>query len=259
LNPIHCQSVQPLLQSLLTDIQDILGGKLAGFYLYGSLVWGDFDEEISDIDLLALLTSDINEEDLALLQSMHADFARRHKEWDDRIEVQYYSTEAIRTFRIKPGPMGVISPGEPLHIVEAGTEWLTNWYFVQDYGIALFGPSPGTFLEPISKDEFLHAVKAHALEWGEYVKGTLHSRPYQGYAILTMCRALYTLQTGEQVSKMKAAQWAKTEIPEYAQLIDQALEWRKNYREKDIVHEDTYSAAFEFVQFVISRITAGEA
>lgn len=255
MKPTAYPTINALLHSLLAQIQDVFGDKLVGVYLYGSLVWGDFDYEISDIDLLAVLSSDVNEDELSSLQQMHADFARRNIEWDDRIEVQYYATAALKSFKSKSSKMAVISPGEPLHIVDAGKQWLTNWYFVQDYGITLFGPSPRLFIESISKEEFVNSVKEHALEWGEHVKYTKHSRSYQGYAILTMCRALYTLEHGEQVSKIKAAQWAKQEIPVFTSIIDRALKWREDYRNLNIKHEETYSETVHLIDFVIDRIS----
>jgi predicted nucleotidyltransferase len=255
MNPTSYPSINILLQSLFTEIQEILGDKLVGLYVYGSLAWGDFDYEISDIDLLAAVSSEIKEDELQSLENMHARFAGRNKEWDNRIEVQYNSTDALKTFKIKPSKMAVLSPGEPLHIVEAGIQWLPNWYFVQDYGITLFGPAPNTFIEPISKEEFIEAIKEQALGWREYVKNTMHSRPYQGYAILTMCRALYTLNNGEQVSKIKAARWFKKEIPEYAWLIDNAIKWREDYRNENINHEETYLETAQFVHFVVDRIS----
>jgi len=44
-------AVNIVLDVLLKRIQDIIGDRLVGVYLYGSFVAGDFDEKISDIDL----------------------------------------------------------------------------------------------------------------------------------------------------------------------------------------------------------------
>ena len=49
--------IDALLSRLLDQMQRILDKKLAGLYLYGSLVTGDFDRESSDIDLLAVTAS----------------------------------------------------------------------------------------------------------------------------------------------------------------------------------------------------------
>ena len=47
------------------------------------------------------------------------------------------------------------------------------------------------------------------------------------FAILTMCRALYTLACGEVVSKPQAAAWAREALgTPWVQLIDRALLWR---------------------------------
>ena len=47
-----------LLDELLTQMQAVLGDKLVGVYLYGSLVVGDFYDAISDVDLQGLVDSD---------------------------------------------------------------------------------------------------------------------------------------------------------------------------------------------------------
>jgi predicted nucleotidyltransferase len=254
LEPTSYISINVVLDSLLLKIQEVLESKLLGFYLYGSLVWGDFDYEISDIDLLAVLSEDVDETEFIKLEKMHRDFVKVHAEWNDRIEVQYFSKEGLKNFRLKPSDMVVISPGDPLHRVQAGMDWLLNWYFVQDYGSTLFGPSPDTFIETISKEEFIYSVKEQALAWKEYVRRTTSSRPYQSYAILTLCRSLYSLRNKEQVSKKKAAQWAKDQIPSYAWLIENALKWRADCRNDAIDHEITYPITVEFVNYVIDLI-----
>src|SRR5437899_12936465 len=105
--------INSVLDDLLSRIQSILGKKLIGIYLYGSLVSGDFDTESSDIDLLAATSSDIDEEDFDNLQKMHNDFANTHKEWDDRIEVAYLSVAALQTVKSQTSKVAIISPGEP--------------------------------------------------------------------------------------------------------------------------------------------------
>lgn len=250
--------VNDLLNELLSKTQKILGDKLVGFYLYGSLVWGDFDYGISDIDLLAALKTDIDDKELIDLKKMHVDFANKYKEWDNRIETQYFSTAGLKTFKSKANKMANISPGEPLHIIEAGKQWLTNWYFVQDYGVSLFGPDPKTIIDHISKEEFIQAVKDHALEWREYIKNAEHSRKYQAYAILTLCRALYTLNTGEQASKHKAATWAQKTLPQWAMLIQNALAWRQDWRNEQVNPTATFPQTKRFVEFIINQITQQE-
>jgi predicted nucleotidyltransferase len=255
MQPTPYPDINELLDSLLREIQAILGPKLGGLYLYGSLVTGDFDMGISDIDLLAVTASDIDDAEFEELDRMHLDFVRRNKEWKDRIEIAYLSAAALKTFRTRTSKIGIISPGEPFNVKEAGIDWLMNWYVVRERGVALFGPPPEAFIDPISKEEFVQAVVAHARAWGDWLEH-LDSRPYQAYAILTMCRALYAYEHGEQVSKKQAAMWAAKEFPEWSSTIENALLWREAWREKVPDPEATRAEAVRFVHFAIGRFLA---
>lgn len=250
MHPTPYPDINALLAELLADIQATLGKRLIGLYLYGSLVWGDFNEAVSDIDLLAATAFDLTGQDAARVRQMHDAFARRHPRWDGRIEVQYFSRLGLKTFRDQPRSMGNISPGEPFHLIQAGREWLLNWYFVLTYGVTLYGPPPDTLIDPISKDEFIQGVRDHAASWREHITATEHDAPYQSYAILTLCRALYTHRHGEQVSKDQAARWAAEQFPEWATLIQNALIWRS-----DPPHNQaTYPETARFVHFMIDQI-----
>jgi len=55
MKPTKYPQVNELISTLSSQMQEILGKKLIGLYLDGSLVMGDFDIDISDIDLTAVL------------------------------------------------------------------------------------------------------------------------------------------------------------------------------------------------------------
>ncbi|MBW7461426.1 hypothetical protein K0U00_45960, partial [Paenibacillus sepulcri] len=132
--PTTYSEVNQVIGQLLSEMQRVLGSKLVGLYLYGSLVSGDFDAEISDIDLLAVISTGLENAEADKVSRMHQDFARSHGRWDDRIEVAYLSLAALQTFRTRSSMIGIISPGEPFHLKEAGAAWLVNWYLVREYG-----------------------------------------------------------------------------------------------------------------------------
>ena len=265
--PSHpCLTGQPsaaaVLQELLDGILGIFGRRLVGFYLYGSQACGDFDPEVSDIDTLALVADEVTPEDVSNLRIMHDALTSEnrhpdHATWRGRIETQYAPEAGLRTFRTIPFLMANISPGEPIHLVDAGREWLVNWYFVQTYGIALYGPPPRVRVHtdpPLAHEEFLEAIRDHALSWEDHVAQTAGSRAYQGYAVLTMCRAMNTLAEGRQVSKREAARWARKRFPGYTGLILEALEWRTAYSGMVSDPSVTYPRVEEFVRFAISHI-----
>lgn len=214
-----------LLDDLLAGMRGVLGERLIGVYLYGSLVAGGFDDALSDVDLLAVTAGDIDVGELDALRVMHDRFVRDRPRWDDRIEVAYLSVAALRTFKERTSRIGIISPGEPLHFKEAGRDWLMNWYLVRDGGRTLHGPPPEELIPSVSKAEFVESVRDHARGWGDGID-RMRGRGPLSYVILTLCRTLYTHETGEHVSKEGAAAWARRDLPEWADLIGEALLWR---------------------------------
>ena len=246
--------INALLDHLLRDMQAILGPKLVGLYLTGSLVTGDFDPNISDIDLLAAMAADIDDQDAEKLREMHDAFARQYEEWDGRIEVAYLSVTGLQTFRSHSSQLGIISPGEPFHVVEAGSLWLVNWYVVRERGLALFGPPPGAVIAPISRQEYVEAVVTQTRAWSEWIQEHPRRRPVLAYAILTLCRALYTYEHGEQASKIRAAAWAMQELPEWSSLIQRALKWREAWRSDDMDDDAAFHETEQFVYFAIAWI-----
>lgn len=249
--------IEKLLSSLLDQMQRILDRRLVGLYLYGSLVAGDFDLEISDIDLLAVTSFDIDDKAFEQLQGMHDDLAAKNPNWDGRIEVQYLSAHALRTFKTQSSQMAAISPGEPFHIKDAGMDWLINWYIVRKKSVTLFGPSPQTLIPPISKQEFLQASREHAKVWVEWTNQSRDGKG-QSYAILTVCRALVASQNGEQASKKRAALWVQGQFPQWAWLIQKALVWRAARRVEKAAYEATFSETARFIHFAVDRIASDQ-
>lgn len=253
MNPTPFEDVNLLIQFLLSQLKEILGEKLVGFYLTGSLIFGDFDHNVSDIDLVAALSSDMDEVEFEALKKMHDNVAREHKEWEDRVEVCYISTTALSSVKSKTSTIVNISPGEPFHKRESNIEWIMNWYVLREKSITLFGIPAKTIVEPISKEEFIQAIKAHIGSWGKYID-EMKKRKGQAYAILTMCRALYAIRNGEQVSKKQAAQWTMKELPEWTGLIKNALVWRETKDESQVDHEATFPETKKFVLSVIDQV-----
>src|SRR5438105_7327825 len=81
----------------------------------------------------------------------------------------------------------------------------------------------------------------------------LRTRHYQAFAILTMCRALYTLERGEVVSKPVAAAWAREALgTRWAPLIERALAWRPDHRSDDVAE------TLRFIRYTIKRAQRSE-
>lgn len=249
--------VNALLNILLTRIKTILYNKLIGLYLYGSLVSGDFDHKISDIDLLAVTNGDIDDLEFAALKKMHDNFSREYKEWNDRIEVQYISVSGLKTFKTQLSKIANISPGEPLHIIEAGRDWLINWYDVQEKRLTLFGLNKASIITKISKDEYINTVKEHVVYWRELIKkyNSQSTRGSVAFVILTLCVEMYSCSKRERVSKTKAASWVVKQFPQWASLIHNVIAWREAQWNKEQKRIGTVlPKVIQFVNFAIDQI-----
>lgn len=246
-------SAQSVVTTVTQSLPKILDNTLVGIYLFGSLVWGDFDDDISDIDMLVVLNRDVDDALFTTLNVFHDELALQYPYWAGRIELVYISLDALDSFKEKRSLIAVMSPGEPFNIKDAGLDWLINWYTIRNQSQVLYGPDPATVIPLITRDEFTNGVCAQVGEWGDWVVHTRESRPYQAYAILTMCRALYAWQERVQTSKREAAEWAMQALPEHAQIIANALEWRRDHRNNDINHAATYRFAVEMVRVVSEK------
>ena len=120
------------------------GVRLRGLYLFGSLAAGGFHPGKSDLDLLAVIDSDVEDGDeLRALDALHAGFVAEHPEWRERVEVGYVSHTVLRTLGGTPsGRIAVISPGEPLNRKDIEADWVLNWHSVLTSGETIVGPPP---------------------------------------------------------------------------------------------------------------------
>jgi predicted nucleotidyltransferase len=224
--------VLPAAAELIVDtVRDAItattGPDLVGLYLYGSLATGDFDERISDIDLLAVLSIEISPELAARLERVHDQLAEDNPSWRGRIEVVYVSALGLANLRVVPPRIHVISSGEPFHVISASTDWIITWYPARHNGIAVVGPRATEVVPVTSFDEYANAVRNHMRRFRERIPDDA-ALGTQAYAVLTVCRGLYTCMHGEPVSKLRAAAWAQRQLPGWAWLIRDAVAWREH-------------------------------
>lgn len=253
MNPTPYTDVNSIIEELFTKIHPILGTKLVGFYVFGSLVNGDFDLASSDIDMWAALASDLDAAEFHRLQAIHQDFARAHPQWDDRIEVAYTPLAALRTITSQVSTVATILPGEPFHCTNTRKDWVIDLYTMRQKGITLYGEPPTATIPPLTQEDFTAAIREHARLWQTWIND-VHTRQAQAYAILTTCRMLYAYRNGEQTSKPKAAAWAAAEFPESAALIERAVQWRQNWRTESADPQATLPKTRRFIESVLATI-----
>jgi predicted nucleotidyltransferase len=214
-------------------IAETVGPPLIGIYVYGSLATGDFEPHVSDLDLIAVLTETPDEPLVAHLGPMHERLARANPEWVDRIEVDYVAVDGLGHCQTRSTTIARISPGEPLHLLEAGRDFLLDWYPARRDAVGLLGPPIDLLIPEISEAEYLDELRGYLAGFLERFDEDA-SAGSQSYAVLTMCRGLFLLRDRERLSKREAARRASIEFPRWAPVIGSAVAWRDAVRKEGL-------------------------
>jgi len=200
------KQVTELLDSLTAELPQVLGSELTGIYLYGSLTQNAFNPKRSDIDCVIVTRGELTDKQFADLESWFAEMAKVDP-WTERLQ----ATILIRDEVLKMDSPGCLyqfgkltrsgSDGNPI-----------IWLNILDCGVTLYGEPPQYFVPEITPailSEALRREVNYIREEIENQESEWRDRPkYRAYAVLTLCRILYTHAKGKVVSKPRAAIWA---------------------------------------------------
>ena len=241
--------VNAILRLLLDGVRAILRDQLVGLYLYGSLSLGDFDPDSSDVDFLAVTAGDLADPVLDALRDLHERIAASGLRYATKLEGSYIPRDALRRYDPGRAEHPTIGIDWDFGIAQHGSNWIAEREIVRTHGVTVWGPSPATLIDPVPPADLKAAVCESLRDfWSAQLHGPdwLKQRDYQAFAILTMCRALYTLYEGKVASKPTAAAWARRMLdPRWEPLIDRALNWRRQHQIDDLTD------LLEFMRFAI--------
>jgi len=260
--PTPYSDVNMVLQDFLSNIQTILGDRFRGMYLSGSLALGDFAAYRSDIDYVVVTDADLSSDLLLALRAMHADFNASDSPWATEVEAAYIPHDALRRY----DPLHARHPhiergaGEILDIDQLGSDWIIQRFILREHGVVIAGADPRTLIDPIHPEDLRQSVGTLMNTWW----GPMRDDPaplfranigYQAYAVLTMCRILYTLDVGDVVSKPVAARWAQGMAHgRWDVLIERALAWRKDRH--NALADDDVNETLALIQYTLERCQA---
>ncbi len=213
-----------------------LGGRLAGLYLHGSLVAGDFDPSRSDLDLLAVLHDEPDDGVLAALRPVLDLVGAEQPTWRGRVEIEVVGRPTVAAVAasqvdgeavdeaLAERLLARVSPGEALHLLPATGHRVLTWATVHAGGVALAGPPASELLPVFGEEQQRAALLQHVRDWPQWARG-MDGVGGQAYTVLSVCRAHVRLREGEQVSKREAARRAASALPPWAPLVRWAGEW----------------------------------
>jgi hypothetical protein len=236
-----------LLDRLRRDVGGVLGSELVGMYLHGSLALGAFDPRSSDVDVLVVTRDLLQKTKVAELGAMHARIRASGLRFAEELEASYMPAAAVRRYDPANSLHPSIGNDWPFGMEHHDRSWVINLHVVREHGVVLWGPPPARLIDPVPMDQLRGAVAAVIEDFWARQRGDatwLATRKYQAYAVLTMCRALYTLDQRRTVSKAVAAAWGRRALGrEWVRLIDRSLAWRQR-------RDDTPQDPEETVRFL---------
>ena len=176
--------------------------------MHGSVARDAFDERLSDVDVTAVLARAPEPAELAELLRIHRRLPRVELEllvagaWDAE-------HDALNEGRHERWRLSVV-----------------NRIQLREHAIVLRGPHPSSFLPEPTRAELLDEMR-----WNldVYWPGKLRRRrlwldeAWVRFGVLTLGRILYTLETGELISKPHARDWLRERHPWAAPLLDGRL------------------------------------
>ena len=259
-HPTPFPDVNALVTGLLQGVRAALGSQFVGMYLEGSLASGDFDAD-SDIDFVVVTEQAVTDDLFCALRALHERIAALDNPWAFELEGSYIPRDALR----RHGPAPLIHPniergrGERLKMARHDEDWIIHRYTLRERGITLVGPPPDTLIDPIAPEDLRRAALAVLRDWWALMlddPAPLAMRGYQSYAVLSLCRILYTLEHGAVASKREAAQWARGVLDSrWGPLIDRAWEGR-SAPDADAPPEDVRETR-AFICYALERSRAG--
>jgi hypothetical protein len=213
-----------LLEDFAKALPTLLGENLAGLYLYGSLTHGAFNPERSDVDCIVVTQHELTDAQFSQLDCWFTR-AGAGNPWVARLQVSVLIRDEILT--ATPRGSCLYQFGRLSRVGSDGNPII--WMNILESGVVLLGPPPESFVPPIRSETLFAAL---VREVG-YLREELVEKPdsewrdvpkYRAYAVLTLCRILYSARHGTVVSKPKAAEWALHALSnQWHPIIDEAL------------------------------------
>jgi hypothetical protein len=250
-SPTPYTDVNQILNILYAKAETILGSRLVGMYLYGSLASGDFNPETSDLDFVFVTTGELPEEVVAGLEAMHADLWASELRWAAKLEGTYIPQAALRRYEANGPLCPWINEGR-FSLERHNSDWVIQRQVLRQGGVVVAGPPLANLIDPVDPEELRQGVLGILKAWWVSKLATpdnFRRSDYQVYAVLTMCRALYTIEKGVIASKPVSARWAQAVLGErWAGLIGWALDW------SHATQTERFDETLAFIRYTLSRL-----
>ncbi|MFQ6017445.1 MAG: aminoglycoside adenylyltransferase domain-containing protein [Kiloniellaceae bacterium] len=228
------REINRLFASIKNDLPVILGENLSGAYVYGSVSFGSFDPSRSDIDCVVVTEKPLTNREIAALRKWHGKLRKTHSP-AGKLEMPYVVKGELFLAASEFLETPLYSSGRFFEKADTNGYNPITWLNIRENGITLCGAEPKTFVPKIGKQVLKDALSLEI----DYIRNKnrrwFRKDAYKSYAVLTLCRILYTLRFNRLSSKETAARWClKTAPSRWHALISAALSDPARLARKDI-------------------------
>ncbi len=226
--PTVFPELNELLAELVARVESILGDNFVGAYLTGSFALGGADLH-SDCDFLVVTEDRVTAGQERALRDLHDEIPARSGHWTHDLEGSYAPRAELETLATLDKEWLYVDRGW------RQMQWSTHCntedvrWTLRERAVVLAGPDPRELVREVSAE----ALRSRMREQIESFLPDLFSwisfdvAWAQRYAVTTLCRMLYTLDTGQVASKPASLEWAKHALtPAWHDLIQQAVDDR---------------------------------
>ncbi len=216
------QPVKDVCKAFVGGLKEILGTKLYGVYMHGAAVFPD-SGPVQDIDCHVILQSPLNEQEKVNISQLFEALSKRFPPLGGELD----------SFFILFNDARKTSPPKNQRKPEICDEWwaLHCAHIRAGRYLRLYGPEPTEIFPAVSWQDISAALDHEML----FIETNLK---YPAYCVLNLCRIMYSFQERNVVvSKRFSGEWARTQSPEWAPLIEAAL---KYYEGTATAEDETY-------------------
>lgn len=236
----HCSAMlSPIVRRAadhyLKAVDQALPGRIAGFYLVGSVALGDFQPGRSDIDFVAVVTQPLDAPELRRVSSLQRHLYVQslldtipHLRWPlvcngVFVEGQDLKRSALHVTAVASHVAGKFTAGGGFDANPV------TWLNLKRYGVRIRGPEPAELDIHHSDAELrewtLSNLNSYWRHWADDIqRGGLTATKalllrYVAWGVHGTSRMHYTIATGNLASKTQATDYALKEFPHWRPLL----------------------------------------
>jgi hypothetical protein len=219
--------LRPILRTYVDALHASFPERVYAVSLYGSLALGDFALRVGDIDFLTVMVGRISEDDQAVIKALHQKL-RSAGRWASRMDGEYAELGQIAAGELS-APCLFVADGQLAGRREVSK---AGWLTLLQSGISVIGPEPVAFIPDVPwidlEQEMWTNLYVYWLPKADS-RWLFLSSTWVTFAVLTLCRILYTMERHAVTPKSAAAAYALGALPvEWHRVIHEALRLRSD-------------------------------